>query len=569
MEQHQTNGLERASTRDRPHAPDRLVTAKGRFACGLTLLFFGFTSSFVILAVLLCSAALQASAISPGRGTLRVARLFDPETLDAAKMELAEDFMLQPLLYQSLLDLRDGTNLIPGAACAWSISPDKRVFKLRLRPGVRFSNRRLAVASDYVYGLERILAPATAAALSGYFQHIRGAREFERGLTNHVAGLSAPSADTLTIELDRPDPVFAYLLTICVAVPPEEITRLGANYSVHPVGTGPYMVGKWKRGVRLLFVRNPYYHGPEPQHLDRVDITIGGDETTHLMMFERGELDIANITMSGIPVPSFRRLSKDPRWNGLIEQEQLFKTSYISLNTEVPPLDNVLVRRAINYAINRDKWMRVATGYAIHAEGVLPRIMPGFNPALKGYDFNPQKARMLLAHSGLKLPLHTVLWHSLDEPMRFLAQGVQEDLRQVGIEVDLKPVTFAQLSSAMEIHREVPMGTTGWTVTIPDPVDMLGTQFDGRTLQAPQTMNLAFYENPRVDRLLDEAAPEIDFKRRFALYQQAERLIVRDAPWVFLGYGTMYALRQRWLKGPLLDPIWTYRFDRVWIDKQG
>lgn len=516
---------------------------------------------------MLCSAALHAFAGSPGHGTLRLARLFDPETLDAAKMELAEDFMLQPLLYESLLDLRDGTNLVPGAACTWSGSPDKRVYTLRLRPGVRFSNGRLVVASDYVYSLERVLAPATAAALSGYFQHIRGARDFERGLTNHVAGLSAPSPDTLIIRLDSPDPVFAYLLTICVAVPAEEIARLGENYSVNPVGTGPYLVGEWKRGVRLLLVRNPYYHGPEPQHLDRVDIMIGGDETTHLMMFERGELDIANITMSGIPVPSFGRLSKDPRWRDLIEQEQLFKTSYISLNTEVPPLDNVLVRRAINYAINRDKWMRVATGYAIHAEGALPRIMPGFNPSLKGYDFNPQKARELLAKSGLKLPLHTVLWHSLDEGMRFLAQGVQEDLRQVGIEVDLKPVTFAQLSSAMEIRGEVPMGTTGWTVTIPDPVDMLGTQFDGRTLDAPQTMNLAFYENPRVDQLLDAAAPETNLKRRYALYQQAEQLIVQDAPWVFLGYGTMYALPQRWLRGPLLDPIWIYRLDRVWIEQ--
>lgn len=109
------------------------------------------------------------------------------------------------------------------------------------------------------------------------------------------------------------------------------------------------------------------------------------------------------------------------------------------------------------------------------------------------------------------------------------------------------------------------MGTVSWGVLIPDPVDILGSQFDGRALTNSPATDLAFYENPQVDKLLDRAAPEVDLKRRFELYQQAEQIIVRDAPCVFLGFGTMYGLRQRWLKGPLMDPTQNYRFDRVWI----
>jgi peptide/nickel transport system substrate-binding protein/oligopeptide transport system substrate-binding protein len=501
-------------------------------------------------------------------GTLHLARLFDPVTLDPPKVELTEDLMLIPLLHQTLLDVRDGTNLVPGAASELTTSPDKRVYRFKLRPGVRFSNGRQVLASDYVFALERLLAPATASAMSSYLKGIRGAHRFVNGLTNHVAGLSAPASDTLVIELERSDPTFGYiLLSQGVALPSEEIARLGPRFAVEPVGSGPYLVREWKRGVRLRLARNPYYHGVEPQHLDGVDILIGGDESTHLMMFERGELDIANITLTGIPLPSLRRLTNDPRWRDLIENEQLFETDFITLNTEVPPLTNVLVRRAINNAINRDKWARVSMRYATHCEGILPRIMPGFNPELRGYDYNPEKARQLLRDSGLPLPLRTVLWHGLDEPSRYMAQGVQGDLKQVGIELELKPVTFSQLVSAMEVRGQVPMGFTGWNVAIPDGVDMLGQQFDGRAVTNASTWNVSFYQNPTVDRLLDEAAPEIDLKRRFEIYQRVEQMIMQDAPLALMGHMNKYALRQRRLKGQLLEPLWIYRFDRVWIEK--
>jgi ABC-type transport system substrate-binding protein len=192
--------------------------------------------------------------------------------------------------------------------------------------------------------------------------------------------------------------------------------------------------------------------------------------------------------------------------------------------------------------------------------------MPGFDPNFRGYDFNPEKARELLRQSGLPLPLHSVLWHSLNEPYTFQAQGIQADLKRVGIEADLNPVTGAQLTSAMGIRGRVPIGLTGWNVAIPDPVDMLGQQFDGRTVTNAFTWNQAFYQNAELDRLLDEASPQIDLRRRFELYQQAERLIMKDAPCAVLGYINKYALRQRRLKGPLLEPLWVYRFDRVWLD---
>ena len=235
------------------------------------------------------------------------------------------------------------------------------------------------------------------------------------------------------------------------------------------------------------------------------------------------------------------------------------------LNTEVPPLDNVLVRRAINHALDRDRRLRVAQGYRAHAEGALPPTMPGYNPRLRGYDYNPAKARDLLRRSGLSLPLRTQLWHGVGETTRTMAEGFQWDLRQVGIEVELKQVV--DTGGAQAMRGIVPMATSSWGVIAPDPIDMLGMNFDGRTLTNATTLNEAFYNNPEVNRLLDQAAPELDLPKRYALYQQAEELIVRDAPWVFLGHQNLFALHQPWLKGSLLDPLAGYRLDRVWIEK--
>ena len=525
--------------------------------------FPSFASVKTLFLLLLFTTTALCAAETPRRpNILRLASIVDVQTLDPAKQVMAFDSMVGLLVHLPLLDVTNGPTgltLVPCAARAWSASPDQRVFTLQLRTDVAFSNGRSVVAGDYAYALERILNPDTGSMFQISFLRIHGAKAFAAHEANHVAGLRAPSPDTLVIELERSDPAFPYLLAIA-AVPREEVERLGIGFSVRPVGSGPYMVQEWTRSARLRLTRNPHYHGPEPQRLDGVDLFIGGDETTHLMMFERGELDL-----TGIPMPSFRRLAHDSRWQRLIERAPLPGTFGLIMNTEIPPLDNVLVRRAISHAVNRDLRMRVAQGFFTHAEGMLPPVMPGYNPRLRGYDYNPEKAREILRKSGLPLPLHTVLWH--DPSRSDEAQGFQWDLDQVGIKVELKAVLFSQLTQAQRTGDRVPMALDGYFLISPDPVDMLVGNFDGRTIKNDSAFNFAFYNNPEVNRLLDLAAPEVELAKRYALYQQAEELIVRDAPWVFLGHPNLVVLRQPWIKGPLVEPLWWYRYDRVWIEK--
>lgn len=507
-----------------------------------------------------------AGAATRRGGTLRLARPSDPQTLDPVLYQMQEDYVLFPLLYLPLLDNTNGVDLVSCAAQDWKVSADARIYTFHLRPGIKFSNSRPVVAADYAYYLERWADPRTASpnfAFLGAF-HILGAADFAEHRTNHLAGVRTEGTQTLVVELDQPDPTFPFLYI--VALPREEVERSGAAFGVHPTGDGPYMVEEWIRGVRLVFKPNPFYAGPEPRHFDRIHIMIGGDEATHQMMFERGELDIASIAGSFlVPEADQARLLRDPRWGPCVERISLFCSVVVYLNTEMPPLDDRRVRQAINYAV--DKTRRVASGRFTPAKGLIPPLMPAYNTNLAGYPFDPPKARQLLVESRLPLPIHLTLWHGNIQDAIMGAQEIQADLHEVGIELDLKEATGGEMFDAAGIRGNVQMCLGAYLTEMPDPKDMLGSQFDGRTLTNTPSPNTSFYNNPEVNRLLDEAARTVEPARRIALYRQIEQIIVGDAPCLFLRHGNLCTLRQPWVKGPFLEPFWPIRLDRAWIER--
>ena len=518
-----------------------------------------------LAATVLAATPAVAGALRPG-GTFRLARADDPQTLDPVPQELANDFLLDVLLYLPLLDNTNGVDLVACAARDWNTSADGRTFTFHLRPGLRFSNGRVVVAADYAYFLERISDPRNASpnyAMLGAY-HIRGATDFAAHRTQHLAGVHTEGTRTLVVELDRPDPTFPFYGIY--ALPQEEVERPGNAFARHPTGDGPYMVDEWIRGVRLVFKPNPFYSGPEPRHFEHIEFMIGGNEATHLMMFERGELDLVNCTVrASIPEPDQARILRDPRWQHCIERAPLFAALFANLNTQMPPLDDLRVRQAINYAV--DKTRRAASGRFTPAKGLIPPLMPAYNTNLAGYPFDPPKARRLLEETGLPLPLHLTMWYATDQDSIMQALEIQANLHEVGIELSLQQASFSELNDAAQIPGKVQMSLAGWFTGMPDPKDILASQFDGRTITSTATYNTSFYNNPEVNRLLDEASPTVEPGRRIELYRKIEETIVGDAPCLFLRHPNLCELRQPWLKGPLLEPLWPIRLDRVWIEQ--
>lgn len=525
------------------------------------------------LAILFLSASCggdgRLERLHPEENVLRIAVPSDPRSLDPA---IAYDVVTWPLvrtLFHGLVDYDDDLNLVPWHARSWTISEDGRTITFKLRQDIRFSNGRPITSEDFAYSLQRILNPAVKSPGQGFYRNIAGARAFQDGSADRVSGLRTPDLETLEIELVQPDLPFLYCIAMpfAYAVPREEVERHGDEFGRYPVGSGPFTLARWQRGTGLRLEKNPGYYRADDIRLEAIDLMVGGDETLHMMMFERGELDIASVTSTGIPDADFIRIMNDPVLSKRVAHQALNAIQYLSMNTELPPFDNVNVRRAVNHAIDRERIVGLISDRGIPARGVLPPGMPGFNEALAGYDHDPEKARTLLEEAGFTEGFTTELMVTAQSGIDSkIGQAVQQDLAEVGITVEIRPVTGPTRIEATGTRGAVPFATFGWYQDYPDPSNFLDVLLNGNRITEVHSTNVAFYDNERVNALLNEASSSTDQAHRLALYQEAERLIVDDAPWVFLYYPQMYLLRQPWLKGLKLNPVWPIRYELMWVE---
>ncbi len=514
--------------------------------------------------------------------TLRLAARTDVQSLDPAISYDLVSWPLVRLLYQGLLDYDSGTNLIPWLAAELpTMSSDGRTLTFRLRPGVRFANGRQVDASDFVYTLERLLNPATKSPGQGFFQNILGApeyvaaREKDAGAPDdagkhapseprHVVGLEAVDRATLRIRLKNPDLAFRQVLAMPFAyvVAREGVEAAGEDFGRRPLGTGPFLLTEWVRSTRLRFTRNPRYWEQAPP-LREVRMQIGPDALLQAMMFERGELDY----LAEIATPDFGRVMRTPELRRCVVTNPSNAVRYVALNVEMAPFQDARVRQALNYAVDRDRLLSVVNGRGVVARGVLPPNMPGYNPRLRGYRLDRARARSLLSASGFPSGFSVPLWINVDDQQaQRLAEALQQELAEVGVRVELKPVAFSIFNDAVAKRRTVPMAISAWFQDYPDPADFLDVLLNGDRLTDEHGNNAAFYSNPNVNKMFREAASETNAARRFQLYQEAEQQVVADAPWIFLLHPTLHLLCQPWIRGVAPHPVWPARFERWSVD---
>ncbi len=506
----------------------------------------------------------MSAAETPRRGgTLRLWFAQDWRSLDPAIAFTDDSVPVQKLLFRGLLDFdASGTRLVPDQASDWNISPDGKTYTFHLKPGVRFAHGREAEAEDYVFSMERILDPKTGSVGQTYFMDIAGAKEFAEGKVAHVAGLRAPDSRTLVIELAKPTFTFRYVLTMVFAsaLPREVVRQYGADFQYHLIGSGPYQVTEWRRDVRMRFGRNPHYAGTDGW-VNSVEIQFGGDDSLRVMMVERGEID-----RTQADAVSALRYGRDPRLRSWLHRVSPVKTGYLFLNTEMKPFDDRRVRQAMNHAIDKRRLMKFAGGLAIAADGIVPPSMPWSNPGLPNYEFSPDKARALLREAGLPNGFKTGLWfintRTLDKRM---AEGMQQDLRAVGIDLELNGVSNSAFEVKVRSRRQVACGIWGWTQDYPDPSNFLDVLFNGDKITDQDCNNVAFYNNPEVNRRLAVAGDSLDPTERLRLYREIESLVMQDAPWVPLYHDQYPILCHPRLHGDVPHPVWLWRYENMWL----
>jgi peptide/nickel transport system substrate-binding protein len=499
-------------------------------------------------------------AFAPGAQVLHLAVQDDVPTLDPAAGYDTASWTFEQMIFDTLVRYSDaGVDLVPDIATSWEESPDARVCTFHLRRDARFTNGRAVTAADFKYEIERVLNPATRSKGMEYFRRIAGAAEFQAGHAHEVSGISTPDPWTVVFHLVGPDPIFVQKLAMpfAAAVPREVVERWGDDFSSHVVGSGPFKLAQWIGGQRLVLVRNPGYFIKGVARLDAVVEEIGVSDDLQWLKFEAGTVDV-----SRIPPAEFLHVMKTPRLRALTLHIVDIATEYLGMNCQMKPFDDVRVRRAFNYAIDKRKIIALLNGRGVVADGVLPPGLPGFNPKLKGYPYDPSRARLLLEAAGLGKGLSPTLWMRADRTEMMIGQSIQQDLALVGVHIQLKPVAWAPLLEAIRQPATVALVDLGWEADFSDPQNFLAVLFSRKQWGGN---NDTFYYNPEVDKLLAEAAPLADRARRYALYDRAEELVVADAPWVFLYNPVAYVIRQPWVHGYVLNPMRPTRLEGVWL----
>ena len=507
--------------------------------------------------------------------TLMLASTTDPATLDPAKAYDDTSIPFVRVLYRGLVDYDDRAQIANEVAQNRRVSADGKIYIFTLRKDVFFTSGRRVVAEDFRYALERVLDPATASDGLSQYTMIVGAEEYTKAKTAngaadvHVRGIEVPNDDTIIFHLKEPNATFLNYLALpfAYAVPREQVEKYGKEFGEHPDGCGPFVLDDWVHDAWIKLKRNPHYFHAKLPDTDRMEVQIGVSSELQTMLFEQGRLDVLSLTsLSG---PDYLRLKQSRKWKPLVLHAPLMDIRYLCLNNEMKPFNDVRVRQAMNYAINRDRIVSFLNGRATKARGPLPPGMPAYNARSFQYSYDPQKARQLLKEAGYAkgFPTDLTLWYSDKDGWTVLAaQSIQEDLRGVGISISTKNTTYTDLKAKAGQRHNIEMAMMGWLQDFTDPSNFLDNLFNSRSITDMASINRSFYANKKVDNLLNGALVETRNGPRMKMYEDAEAQIVRDAPVVFLHHTERYALRQPWVEGYTLHPMWSERYEFVRID---
>jgi ABC-type transport system substrate-binding protein len=515
---------------------------------------------FVVLWAVLCLAGCTSSSgggNEPPPPYLRLAGADEIPTLDPARGYDTASWQFEQMLFTTLVDYDADSNLVPKLATGWEVSSDGRTYTVHLRADVRFTNGRSVVASDVKYSIERVLNPHTRSQGAEFFRVIKGADTCTAAVCS-LDGIEVLDAQTLRFTLRDFDPLFLHKLAMpfAAAVPAEEVARWSEDFARHPVGSGPFMLREWISGQRLVLVRNPDYFIKELPRLDGVQRLVGVNDDLAWLKYEAGQVDV-----SGIPPAEFPRVIRDARYQALLHHVTSMTTNYLGMNCRMAPFTDARVRQAMNYAVNKEKLLQLNNRRGVAARSFLPPNMPGHDANVTGYPFNPARARELLAAAGYAQGFNTTLWVRSDNKLTLsMAQSVQQDLAEVNVRIQIKPLAWPSFLEAVRVPDLVPFFYLGWEADFPDPSNFLEVLLHSKNIGSNNNTN---YSNAEVDGLLDQAAHTVDPEARLQLLQEVERIAVNDAPWVFLFHPVTYEIVQPRVHDFQLHPLRPPRLEQV------
>ncbi len=496
----------------------------------------GLLAGVALVGLLALGATASAADIKQG-GSVIVTYKDDVSTLDPAIGYDWQNWSMIKSLFSRLMDYKPGTTeLIPDLAESYAISDDGLTYTFKLRHGVKFHNGREMTADDVAYTLDRTVDPKTQSPGQGFFKSIAGYDDMAGGKADHLAGVKVVDPYTIAITLSKPDATFLQVVALNFAgvVAKEDVEKWGADYGHHPDGTGAFYLDHWSLGQEVVFKRNPDYYLKGAPYLDEIDFQIGAEPLTALLQLQKGQVDIVG---DGIPPAKFLEVMNNPDEKKLVVSAPQLETSYLTMNVNMKPLNDVRVRRAINMAINKDRIIKIINGRADPANQPLPPGMPGYDPNFKGYPYDPAQAKALLKDAKYDSSQSMDLYVYNTDPNPRIAQAIQQDLAAVGIKVAIKSLDQANVIAAGGTENTAPLiwsGGMAWIADFPDPSDFYGPIL-GCAGAVKGGWNWSWYCNKDIEAMAAKAdamvAPDQAQARADLWKTIFDKIMTDDAPW--------------------------------------
>jgi oligopeptide transport system substrate-binding protein len=515
---------------------------------------------FPLLVIVLFLFTLTGCSWWDGEDTLR---LWDvgPVTLDPAISGDMSSHLYIMQIFSGLVRLDHELNIVPDIADSWELSSDDKTYTFHLHENVKFHNGKDVKADDFKYSWERACDPETGSSTAAtYLGDIVGAEDMLTGETEEISGIEVIGDYTLRVTIDAPKAYFLSKLAYPTAfVVDKDNVESGDYWWREPEGTGPFKLKEWQAGQWLILEGNQTYYG-EPAKLEQVQYFLYGSP---MVLYETGQIDVVSVFL---PYIDRVRDETGPFYPELVVGSEL-SLYYIGFNPTEPPFDDVNVRRAFCHAVNKERIAEVILRDMVsEADGILPPGMPGYNAALAGLDYDIEEALDLIAASKYgdvsNLPPITLTVDGYGNNIpSYLGAIIQDWQQNLGVEISVRQMETDNFLYNVKQEKDE-MFVTGWVADYADPHNFLDILF-----HTGSEGNISDYSNHSLDTLLDQAAIEQNEIARLSMYEQAEQLIVNDAPCLPLFHGANYILIEPYVKGYWLSPLSIPDLSRVYINK--
>jgi peptide/nickel transport system substrate-binding protein len=509
-------------------------------------------------------------AAAQGPKTLVIAIGADQTGLDPQTVQNNESGFVMSTMFDGIVNYKLGSSEVgPGLAESWSISPDGKVYTFKLRRGVKFHDGTPMNARTVAQDLDRAINPSNPCYVLDRKVDTYDGFTFGSVKGGDVVKMDALDDSTLRFTLPKPNaPFLSSLAMVWTGImSPAATKQYNCDAGQHPAGTGPFKFVEAVRNDHITVDANPDYWGGKPK-VDRIIFRIIPESSTRLLALERNEVHI----LADIPPADYQRVEKNPALK--LYKEAGLTILGVAMSNDLGPFKDKRVRQAMNYAVDKDAINKGLYGGATTASQGMPPVLWGYSQKVKPYPYDVNKAKALLKDAGFPNGFSTEMMVYAN-PRGYnpiggakLGEAVQSYLAKVGVNVK---ITQFEWGAYLAKYRRTPwegFAIAGWSGDNGDPDNFLGDLFEwGIGSDKPRTNDTSRHHNPEFDKLMEQGREATDQAKRAQIYDQANQILHDDAPWIFINYTNQVRAARANVKGFRLNPLQMFfRMEQVALE---